>query len=203
MTRPRRRWELPLSLAAFAGSFVLNYFAGMRAERIGETAHSSPDLLLGHLPFVDLRWLYLWGYAAFIVVAVLSALRYERPRLAYLARVFAIVIAARAALMVLTPMRHPEGDLPVQGDILYDAVGRYLTMRNDLFFSSHTAIPFLASLVFRPLWLRRGFLAFSVLMAATVLLGRNHYSIDVAGAFLIPYALVRLERRWVEARLRV
>src|SRR5207249_132495 len=74
----------------------------------------------------------------------------------------------------------------------FNQVGRYFTVHNDLFFSLHTALPFLGFLAFRTRAVRWSCLAFSILLGATVLLGRNHYSVDVAAAYLITYAVFRL-----------
>ena len=42
------------------------------------------------------------------------------------------------------------------------------------------------------------FLAISILMAATVLIGRFHYSIDVFAAFFITYAIHKLEAHHIQ-----
>jgi hypothetical protein len=167
-------------------------------ERVGETAPVSPDLILRHLPGVDVSAVYWWGAAAFVAFAATVAVLRERNRLGYFARSYALLIAARACLMVLTPLHIPDGAISVDAGVLYASVGRMMTVHNDLFFSMHTAAPFMASLLFREAWAARVCLAFSVLLAATVLLLKTHYSLDVAGAFFVTYALYRLQRRWIE-----
>lgn len=191
--------EFGLSLAGLAGAIVLNGWLGRVASQAGERAHPSPDLLLSMLPIVDLRVVFVWGFAAFVAWAVVVAAWRERHRAAHIVWLYALLIAVRSLFIVLTPMRSPEGFLPIDGSPLFDAVGRYLTFRNDLFFSSHTALPFLGFLAYRDRWARLVFLGFSITLAATVLLTRQHYSIDVISAYFITYALYRAERR----RLRV
>lgn len=183
--------RLPSALAALGGSLLLNNAAGRYAERMGELAHESPDLLFRILPVVDLRFLFVWGFAAFVALAVGASLREERGRAARIAWMYALLIACRSLFLILTPMRLPESALPLQGYFLYDRIGRFLTMRNDLFFSAHTSLPFLGYLAFRPRPVRLAFLGLSVSMAATVILCRLHYSIDVAAAYFITYALYR------------
>jgi hypothetical protein len=197
-----RRGELVGSLAALAAALALNHAADGYIERVGETAAVSPDLVLRLLPSVDVSALYWWGAAAFVVFASAAALLRERPRLAYFARIYALLIAARSCLMVLTPMHIPAGAISVDGGMIYGSVGRLVTVHHDLFFSMHTAAPFLASLLFRDAWIRGVCRAFSVLLAATVLLLKTHYSLDVAGAFLVTYALYHFERRWIEPAVR-
>jgi hypothetical protein len=66
----------------------------------------------------------------------------------------------------------------------------YVSSGADLFFSGHTGLPFLMSLIF---WenrhLRRGFLLSSVVAAVAVILGHLHYTIDVFSAFFIAYGI--------------
>lgn len=196
----RSRWippglELALSLAALGGSVLLNYAAGRFSDRQAAGAPSCPDLLLRHLPVVDLRFLFVWGFAVFVAWAAAMTLWREPKRLAHVAWSYALLIALRSLFINLTPMSQPLGALNPEGDALFDRVGRYMTFRHDLFFSSHTALPFLGFLLFRERWVRLSFLALSFLMAATVLLTRVHYSIDVAAAYFITYALHCFERR--------
>lgn len=197
--RPR---ELAFSVAALAAALVFNRFADAYIERVGETAPVSPDLVLRHLPGVDVSVIYWWGAAAFVAFAAVTALARERGRLAYFARAYAVLVASRACLMVLTPLHIPEGAISVDGGLIYGSIGKMVTVHHDLFFSMHTASPFLASLLFRDRWARGVCAAFAVLMGATVLLLKTHYSLDVAGAFLVTYALYRLERRWLEPLAR-
>ena len=194
--------ELACSAAALAAALAFNHAADGYIERVGETAPVSPDLILRHLPGIDVSVIYWWGAAAFFAFAAATALTRERGRLGYFARAYAVLIASRACLMVLTPLHIPAGAISVDGGLIYGSVGKMLTVHHDLFFSMHTASPFLASLLFRDRWAQRTCMAFAVLMGATVLLLKTHYSLDVAGAFLVTYALYRLERRWLEPSVR-
>lgn len=169
---------------------------------MGDRAPVSPDLILRHLPGVDVSAVYWWGAASFIVFAAAVALLRERERLAYFARAYAVLIFSRVCLMVLTPLHIPANAISVDSGVIYASVGHLMTVHNDLFFSMHTASPFMASLLFRERWASRACLGFAVLLAAAVLLLKTHYSLDVAGAFLVTYALYRLERRWLEPLAR-
>lgn len=198
----RHPWELAASGAALAAALAFNRAANVHIERVGEAAPVSPDLVLSRLPGVDVSIVYWWGAAAFIAFAAAAAALRERERLGYFARMYAALIVSRACLMTLTPLHIPEGAISVDSGLIYGSVGKMLTSHHDLFFSMHTAAPFLASLLFRDAWARRVSLAFAVLMGVTVLLLKTHYSLDVAGAFLVTYSLYRLERRWIEPAVR-
>jgi membrane-associated phospholipid phosphatase len=67
-----------------------------------------------------------------------------------------------------------------------------LNFQNDLFFSGHTAIPFLGFFLFRRSPLRYVFLVGSLVMAFVVLAMHLHYSIDVFSAFFITYCSYRI-----------
>jgi membrane-associated phospholipid phosphatase len=71
----------------------------------------------------------------------------------------------------------------------------YLT--KDLFFSGHTATTFLLLLYVWP-WrrLRAAALAGHVLVVASVFLAHLHYTIDVAGAYAIAFAIFALREGW-------
>lgn len=193
-----RRAELAVALLALAGSLRLSYAAGLMAERRGRHAPVSPDLLWRWLPVWDTHTAFIWGFAAFLAWLFAAGLLFERRRCAYIAWSYALLTALRSFFIVLTPLSLPPDAAPLQGDALYAWIGHYLTFRYDLFFSAHTALPFLAFLVFRRPLVRLSFLAFSLGLALTVLLGRLHYSIDVFAAFFITYALHRAEARWFQ-----
>ena len=66
--------------------------------------------------------------------------------------------------------------------------------KNDLFFSAHTGIPFLAFLLFNKdnKWISYFFLISSFIMALTVLFMHVHYSIDVFAAYFITYSIYKV-----------
>ncbi len=196
--RVPRPLELALGLCALAFSLVLNNMAGHLAERLGRNANSSPDLILNVLPLVDTTLVFVWGFAAFVLWAVVVTAWRERGRAAYIAWSYALLIMVRCFFIILTPMRLPPEAIWVEGDFLFDKIGSYMTFRHDLFFSSHTALPFLGYLLFRGRAIRLSFLFFSVLLASSVLLGRLHYSIDVFAAYFITYAVHKVEIRWFQ-----
>lgn len=201
MVKNERRagaWEFVLSGAALAGALIFNRAANVYIQRVGETAPISPDLILRYLPSVDVSLLYWWGATAFGVFAAAVALLREREKLAYFARAYTVLIVARACLMTLTPMHIPEGAVSVDSGIIYSSFGQMVTVHHDLFFSMHTAAPFLAALLFREGWARAISLTFSIVMGVTVLLLKTHYSIDVAGAYLATYSLYRFQLLWLE-----
>lgn len=196
--RPAAWREYLVGGAALGAAMVVNQYAGRLADANGENAHTSPDLLLAWLPHWDTSILFIYGFTFLLVWLIFAALRYERRRIPRILWAYAILVVVRSFFIILTPMRTPPDHAVVAGDPLFAIFGRFLTFKHDLFFSSHTATPFLAFLLFRGRWVSLSFLAISILMAATVLIGRFHYSIDVFAAFFITYAIHKLEAHHIQ-----
>lgn len=72
---------------------------------------------------------------------------------------------------------------------------QYFDFRYTFFFSGHTAFPLLGFFLARRPWARWSCLGLSLLLATSALLSRLHYTIDVAGAFFITYAVAGLATR--------
>lgn len=68
-----------------------------------------------------------------------------------------------------------------------------MDLGNDLFFSGHTALPFLMALIFwQNVKLRWAFILLSLFFGSAALLGHLHYSIDVFAAFFITYGIFHI-----------
>lgn len=182
--------------ALLAASLVWNYYAGQYAAARGRDQPSlTADLLLKALPYDPMQATFVWGFAAFVLAALIGC-RLERRRTTYFVGMYAALISLRAVFITLTPMGMPPGAVRPDGDPLFDLFGERLTFGNDLFFSSHASLPFLGFLIFDRLGTRLVMFAFTVLLTSCTLIGRYHYTIDVAAAFFITYALVQGHARW-------
>ena len=75
------------------------------------------------------------------------------------------------------------------GALVYTAPAWFtvLDFKNALFFSGHTAVPFLGFLLFRKEKIGIFFLIATIVMALTVLFMHVHYSIDVFAALFITW----------------
>lgn len=196
--RPATLREYLVGGTALAAAMMVNLAAGKMADAAGESAGTSPDLLLGWLPHWDTSVLFIYGFTFFLLWLIYAAVRYERPRIPRILWAYAVLVIVRSFFIILTPMHTPPGQAVVAGDPLFAIFGRFLTFKHDLFFSSHTALPFLAFLLFRGPRVRLSFLAISLVLGVTVLLGRFHYSIDVFGAIFITYGLHKLETHKIQ-----
>lgn len=160
---------------------ILDYIAGAYVTKtIGATA---PDLILDRIPTLDLDFIYLYGSIAMVILLFAYALFFKVKEFHTVISQFSLLIIVRGIFTCFTHLSTPTGALQFE-------VPKYLfflNFSNDLFFSGHTAIPFLGFLLFKEDKIRYLFLALSIIMGAVVLLMHIHYSIDVFSAFFITF----------------
>lgn len=179
-----------VAFLAFGASVYANYlataFAGLRSS------NSVTDLILSNTPVYNVDGFIVYGVFAFILIV--TALLSSHPKyLPFTLYSLALFFFIRAGFISLTHLGPYPDELPITVE---SSIGMYfsnLFFGNDFFFSGHTGAPFLLALLYwrRPL-LRYLFLGWSVSFAIAVLLGHMHYSIDVASAYFITYAIYHL-----------
>lgn len=178
------------AVSLFFASIVTNYIASSYATR--KASNFVEDLILSNTPVYNVDGFFVYGALAIIGFAMLLLLSHPK-RIPFVLYALALFYFTRAAFIVLTHL----GPYPDQiAADLTSSIGIFVSQfffGDDLFFSGHTGAPFLLALIF---WRERGlrylFLASSVGMAAVVLLGHIHYSIDVASAFFITYGVYHI-----------
>ena len=123
----------------------------------------------------------------------------EPKHLPFLLKALALLVAVRSFFITLTHLAPP---ITIAANA-WGSIGDKFTFSGDLFFSAHTAIPFLFALLF---WqhkiLRWVFAGFSVFFAAVVLLGHLHYSIDVFAAYFITFTVYSIAKKFFPADFR-
>jgi len=176
-------------IALLVVSLVANYFAN-----IYTTNHASnyvSDVILDNIPVFNVDFIFLEGMGIFLVILALLLLR-DPKKIPFALKSIATFVLIRSVFIMLTHMAVP----PVHSYIDPTSTFRYMTAGNDMFFSSHTGLPFLMALVF---WsnkkLRLFFLLTSIVFAISVLMGHLHYSIDVFAAFFITYSIFHIAQR--------
>lgn len=177
------------ALLMLLASLVANYFAN-----IYTTTHASnyvSDIILDNLPVVNLDFIFIQGALLAIAFVALLLLR-EPKKIPFAVKSIALFVLIRSAFIMLTHTALPPDHIPLDPDSTF----RYITEGNDMFFSSHTGLPFLMALTF---WadkkLRIFFFVLSGIFAVTVLLAHLHYSIDVFAAFFITYSIYHIAQR--------
>ena len=111
-------------------------------------------------------------------------------------------MVVRTAFVFLSPIGAPADmvDMRIHDAIFSRILGTW-TFTNEFVFSGHTAIPFLFFLFFRTPGLKRLMFTGSVVMAVSVLLSRNHYTVDVIAAFFVGYSVYALAETGYEKLL--
>ena len=171
-----------LSSVFFIISMFINYLAVTYS--LEEAGNSTTDILLQHLPVVNTDIIFSQG-ALLFVFFILILFVLEPKIISFTLKSIALFICVRSVFVIMTHLGPPIGHISTH---LVDM--GYVSQGADLFFSGHTGIPFLMSLLF---WdnkfLRYLFLFCSVLAGAAVILGHLHYTIDVFSAYFITHGI--------------
>jgi len=166
---------------------IISFLASSYVDKISTAV--VPDLILGNIPSLNLDFIFVYGIVAIVLVIFFYSVIFKANELHIIAFQFSLLILVRSFFMVLTHLGQPAGARIITG---LPGLLQLLTFHNDLFFSGHTAIPFMAFLLFRREKIGIFFLAASIIMAIIVLLMHVHYSIDVFAAFFITYGIYKL-----------
>lgn len=169
--------KLVRSLCLFLLALVVNYFSVRFAtENAGAVVG---DLFFNIVPYFDVYnfdYFLSWGLYVLVFILVVVYPKLSPKLLTYLGS----LILLRSVFVNLTFLGVP-GANPLK---------TFFTQGGDLFFSGHVALPFMVALVYwREKVLRYFFLFASIVMSLEVLVGRQHYSIDVLAAFFITHSL--------------
>ena len=177
--------SLLFGLLFLAASLVVNYYAGVYATE--SVSNSVTDLILNNTRVYDLDSIFVYGSIAFWTFVLLYC-SYEPKRTPFILKSVALFIVIRSVFVSLTHI----GPFPEQAALESDLISK-LSFGGDLFFSGHTGLPFLLTLIFWDnLYLRLLFLFSSFVFGVVVLLTHMHYSIDVLSAFFITYSIFRI-----------
>ncbi|MDB5254168.1 MAG: conserved rane protein of unknown function [Parcubacteria group bacterium] len=167
-------------------SLFINFYAGIYATE--RASNSVTDIILSNIRVYDLDGLFVYG--SWVLVAFIVLVCFSRPQKSlFVIKSIALFVLIRAVFITLTHI----GPFPTQVIINPRSFLNYFVFGGDLFFSGHTGLPFLLSLIF---WqekvLRYIFLAASFMFAVVVLLSHLHYTIDVLSAFFISYGIFHI-----------
>jgi hypothetical protein len=179
------KYLILLSLVFLVLATFLDYFAGSYVRKVGSAV--SPDLILDHIAPINLSFLFVYGYITIILILFLYPLLFKVRKFHMVISQFSLLIMVRSFFIIFTHLKTPVDAIAVK----FPWMISYLSFQNDLFFSGHTAVPFLGFLIFKGR-IRYFFLAASIAMGAIVLLMHLHYSIDVLSAFFITYGTYKI-----------
>lgn len=171
-------------------ALLINYASGIYASSI--TGTPSADIILDHIGPYDLSFVYIWLYLAVSSLFILYPIFCKPKKISSTIAIVSLFILVRSIFISLTHLELPAGAI----NPAFPWIFKYLSFKNDLFFSGHAGLPFLGFLIFKEnKKLRYFMLASSIILAITVLLMHAHYSIDVFAAYFITYGIYKIGER--------
>ncbi len=180
--------NVAVGLFMLAISLIINSYA--QAYAASHISNSVTDIVLDSIPVVDVHLIYSEGALLFLGI-LLAVLFYEPKYIPFVLKSMALLIITRSLFMVMTHLAPPADEIFINPN---DYIQR-LSQGDDLFFSGHTAFPFLVALTFwKNKYLKYVFLIFTIIGGAAVLLGHLHYSIDVFAALFITFSIFHISR---------
>jgi hypothetical protein len=175
-----------LGFLLLASSLVINALADVYTTH--HASNSVTDIILDNIPTWNVNFIFYQGFAIFWLFVIFIQIR-EPKGLPFVLKSIAFFILIRSFFISLTHLAIPPDHSYLHPARFY---ARF-TAQDDLFFSSHTGLPFLMSLIYwKDKFLRKIFLSATLFFATTVLLGHLHYSIDVFSAFFITYGIFHI-----------
>lgn len=180
------------ALVLLTTSLIINFYAGSFATH--NASNPVTDIILDNTTIKDVDGIFIYGSMLFWVFV--TGLLFTKPKLApFILKSIALFVFIRSISISLTHI----APFPGQINLPENSIIRFFTFGGDLFFSAHTGLPFLLTLLFwnnKPL--RYLFLMVTLLFAFVVLAGHYHYSIDVFAAFFITPTIVSLTKIFFE-----
>lgn len=191
------KWWI-ITLSGILTFFVMSYFYYNQVGWAADQRHlpGSSDWLLRRLPEANLLPVLSWGWLGLHLYAAVLAILYYPRQLPFMIFTLALFMMVRTTFMALSPIGPPHGMLDMSKlDYFFSRAMGTITFQNEFVMSGHTSFPFLFYLFFETAWQKRIFLTGSIVMAVSVLVTRNHYSVDVLSAYLISYSIYCLSRK--------
>ena len=164
------KYLIALSILFFIVAMTFNYFSSAYVDKIPTT--SVQDLILDHLPTLDLDFVFVYGLVLIFAVWIIYVFFFRVNEFHIAMSQFSLLVLIRSFFVILTHLGKPAGALVLNNLPWFY---QYLNYNNDLFFSAQTAIPFLAFLLYKHEKIGKFFLIMTFVMAFAVLGMHMHY----------------------------
>lgn len=173
-----------ISYITYKISINIQSYAGILATH--NASNSVTDTLFRILPIYNTKIIH--DNLTFYYSNIREAIFFLFPQRALFGFAsLSLLMIIRAFFLNLTNLGIPEGSNPIENAS---------TFGGDLFFSGHTAYPFLLALIFWDIKiLRYTFFIISLILGFSSILGRYHYSIDVFAAPFIAYGVFKISQK--------
>jgi hypothetical protein len=178
--------ELLISISLLIIALIFKHYSGVYADQKGSA--SVADIVIDNIGPFDFSLIVVWFFMIVISVFMLYPIIFTPKDLPRHFTLIALFLTARSLFITLTHLKAPETILFAD----YPFFANSYEFSNDLFFSGHTGFPFLGFLIFKKKFIKYFMLVSSIILAASVLLMHQHYSIDVASAYFITYGIYKI-----------
>jgi hypothetical protein len=189
------RLRLILSIFLLMISIAVTYAASSYNDSY--TGHVVPDLLLDHIPLMNVQYIFFQG--ALGVVVVLFGILLTNPKfLPFVLESSALFFVVRSIFMIMTHLSAPSVEYYSYAEHEHHVREVLFTISsgNDLFFSGHAGFPVLMMFIFwKNRYIRYFFLSCAIIGSIAVIVGHLHYSIDVFSAYFIAYGIFEISKR--------
>lgn len=188
-----REWvrSFLVALILLSLAIVLQFYASAYSERV--SSNFVHDILLDNLPVINLDLIIVEGALAAILGSIILLI--AKPQyIVFTLKAAAIFVATRAVFIAATHLGIYPGQInPDTG--FFDRIYTGLGLEAGFFFSGHTGLTFLMSLIFwdERFW-RYLYMALAIVFGVSVLLAHVHYTIDVLAAPYMTFALFKLSQ---------
>jgi hypothetical protein len=182
--------QISWSLCFLMIAIIINAISGIYVDKT--ITATVPDIILDNIPTIDLDFLYIYGISAVVITFFVYPLFFQVDKVHIAISQFSLLSLIRSFFTSLTHLSIPAGSFSFDPPTFF----AIFDFQNALFFSGHTAFPFLGYLLFRKEKIGIFFLVATVVMALTVLFMHFHYSIDVFAALFITYGSFKIGERF-------
>lgn len=151
----------------------------------GKTLPMLSDLILDHLPYLDVSLIYdLFCLFPILIVLVYIVHKQDYDRIPFFFVLSGIFFIVRGAFIVLTPFGNPP--MFSGSDTLFNGFSKY---ELGVYPSGHTGNVFLMFLLVNNRFYKRLIMICLIIVITALFLAHGHYSIDILSGILFAYAI--------------
>lgn len=173
-----------LAVSVQAGNFVSNHWA---------THPSVHDIVLEHIPYVNLFFIGEMLYWLVLATYLLLYIRYQRAQIPYILCLVGIYYLLRSLFLILLPIGHPFS-APEYGE-------RWSAYPQFAYFpSGHLGFLTIITLGLGPIRFHRWFWLLVFFFGVGMIITRAHYTVDILGAVVIAYAVYSFAEKHLRSR---
>ena len=177
-----------ISFLFLFSSIIINFIAGTYATE--KASLPVTDIILSNIRVYNVGSIFIFGpIILFIFIVIL--LIYNPKKIPFSIKSLALFVIIRSIFISLTHIV----PFPTMAVVNTGELFNKFTFGGDLFFSGHTGVPYLFSLIFwENKYLRYILITTAIFFGIVVLMGHLHYSIDVLAAFFITYTIFHISK---------